>query len=401
VLAAAALPLLYQLWRMAYFGLLVPNTALAKSASSTWWSQGWTYLVNFVSPYWLWLPIAILVGITLKRAYGWWGDGDRLTCLLMAAPFVGGLLDALYVVSIGGDFMHARMLIPGFFGVSLALWIEVPRTTPDRVALGAVLVWAVVCVVGLRYGEQLINPSTGIANERTYYIAASGQEHPITLSDYASSNWKRYGDILRQIADRSGTSAIDHAVLTPQPMALPTLPIEPPVIVEGRPPGPAQLVAPVFNIGISGDAAGPGVYLYDELSLANPISSHFTLETHGRPGHEKVAPLVWMFARFGGSRAIADYDEALAVNDNQPTPPPQTAEAAITDARLALSCQPLAGYLHAISSPFSLGAAFSDLFHSYTWTTMTFDSNPTSAKLELCLQSPLGSTIGRASMRGR
>ena len=50
-------PVAYELFRMAYYALLVPSTALAKAAASSWWSQGATYLWNFVAPYTLWLPL--------------------------------------------------------------------------------------------------------------------------------------------------------------------------------------------------------------------------------------------------------------------------------------------------------------------------------------------------------
>jgi arabinofuranosyltransferase len=43
-LVAFGLPILYELWRMAYFAMVVSNTALAKSGGSSWWSQGIFYL---------------------------------------------------------------------------------------------------------------------------------------------------------------------------------------------------------------------------------------------------------------------------------------------------------------------------------------------------------------------
>ena len=49
---------LFELFRMGYYALLVPNTGLAKAGAAAWWSQGFTYLWNFVAPYTLWLPLA-------------------------------------------------------------------------------------------------------------------------------------------------------------------------------------------------------------------------------------------------------------------------------------------------------------------------------------------------------
>ena len=97
LLAAVALPVIYELWRMAYFAMVVPNTALAKSASSSWWSQGLTYLWNFVAPYSLWIPFALASLLVVPRLYRWLRRDDRIGVAVLAAPMVGALLDVLYV----------------------------------------------------------------------------------------------------------------------------------------------------------------------------------------------------------------------------------------------------------------------------------------------------------------
>ena len=57
------LPLAYQIFRMGYYGNLVPNTAIAKEGSSTNFDRGWQYFTDFVDPYWLWIPaLALLAG---------------------------------------------------------------------------------------------------------------------------------------------------------------------------------------------------------------------------------------------------------------------------------------------------------------------------------------------------
>jgi arabinofuranosyltransferase len=59
IASALTVPALYQVWRMAYFGLIVPNTALAKSSTQADWAQGAVYLRDFINPYWLWVPITV------------------------------------------------------------------------------------------------------------------------------------------------------------------------------------------------------------------------------------------------------------------------------------------------------------------------------------------------------
>ena len=58
----------YQIFRMGYYGLLVPGTALAKDASGSKWPQGFVYLANFNQPYLLWAPAILLAGLGGRRA---------------------------------------------------------------------------------------------------------------------------------------------------------------------------------------------------------------------------------------------------------------------------------------------------------------------------------------------
>ncbi|ETB47436.1 arabinosyltransferase, partial [Mycobacterium avium subsp. paratuberculosis 10-8425] len=70
VAAGGALPVAYEIFRMGYYGLLVPGTALAKDAAGDKWSQGMTYLSNFDAPYLVWVPAVLLVllGVLLAVA---------------------------------------------------------------------------------------------------------------------------------------------------------------------------------------------------------------------------------------------------------------------------------------------------------------------------------------------
>lgn len=65
VLAGGFLPVAYQIFRMGYYGLLVPSTALAKDAAGDKWSQGMIYVSNFNRPYALWVPLVLSVPLGL------------------------------------------------------------------------------------------------------------------------------------------------------------------------------------------------------------------------------------------------------------------------------------------------------------------------------------------------
>ena len=59
------IPLAYEVFRMAYYAALVPNTALAKEAGTSDWSRGCTYFTDFVSTYHWWIPIGLLLVVAL------------------------------------------------------------------------------------------------------------------------------------------------------------------------------------------------------------------------------------------------------------------------------------------------------------------------------------------------
>ena len=65
VVAGGLLPVGYQIFRMGYYALVVPGTAIAKDASGSKWPQGFVYLANFNKPYALWIPALLLIGLGL------------------------------------------------------------------------------------------------------------------------------------------------------------------------------------------------------------------------------------------------------------------------------------------------------------------------------------------------
>lgn len=76
VVTGGLLPVAYQIFRMGYYGLLVPGTALAKDAAGDKWPQGMIYLANFNRPYLLWAPAMLLLALGLllysTRTEPWW-----------------------------------------------------------------------------------------------------------------------------------------------------------------------------------------------------------------------------------------------------------------------------------------------------------------------------------------
>ena len=172
VAIAGAVPVLYQLWRMSYYALPYPLTAVAKDAGGSKWGRGLEYLWDLLSPYALLVPIAVVLvaglvslwAVTSARPGAWiryfrqgggsagagvdrgdadadthddehdadahddQGDDDndvsrlnrlrggvRSTPVVTVAFLVVALIMLLYVTRVGGDFMHGRVLLPSLF----------------------------------------------------------------------------------------------------------------------------------------------------------------------------------------------------------------------------------------------------------------------------------------------
>ena len=147
VIAGGLLPVGYQIFRMGYYGLLVPGTAVAKDASGSKWAQGFVYLTNFNGPYLLWVPLVLLVGLALlllavrgllwgtrprpPRNQGRWARIAQSPNTIVFFMLVSGLLQALYWIRQGGDFMHGRVLLTPVFCLLLPVAV-IPIVLPQN-----------------------------------------------------------------------------------------------------------------------------------------------------------------------------------------------------------------------------------------------------------------------------
>ena len=353
VALAVALPLAYELFRMAYFAELVPNTALAKEAGSTDWSRGWTYLWDTLEPYVLLAPLLALTAWSGFRAVTAARAGDRGVALLRGGPPAAGLLHLLYVVAIGGDFMHGRMVLPGLFAILMPVAVVPVRWSARDVVLAAgVAAWALVCGLSLRLGYVL--SSKGISDERAYYVNSSHNGHPVTLRDYRGLPGSYYGTLAHARAARG------ERVLTFAGLGRPDLPLR---------PEEKRFVAVGAVIGVYGFAAGVDVRVADLLGIGDPLAARLRIVHRSRAGHEKFIPLEWVVARFA---------------DPARTTLPIVRSRATLAAGRDLRCPELRDLLHAIDKPLTLSRALSNLGFSFTSTTLRFPPNPIAAGRELC-----------------
>ncbi len=176
VAAMIALPVAYQVFRMGFYGSLVPGTAVAKEGGSANLSRGWDYLLDFAKPYWLWFAaLVMLAGGYLPMCFALVERGRR-RALLVVLTFAGiGVVNAAYLTLVGGDYLHARLLLPAFFTVCAPVAV-IPATR--RHLAGLVLVpWAIIAALALRPPQVRTDNfvANGFIAPRTFLVTADDQ----------------------------------------------------------------------------------------------------------------------------------------------------------------------------------------------------------------------------------
>ncbi|MFC8047376.1 flagellar motor control protein ZomB [Nocardia sp. NPDC057353] len=350
IAVAGVLPLGYQIWRMGYYGLPYPNTAVAKDAGGAKWGQGFTYLWDLVGPYWLWLPLLVLFfaalgALRLTRESTARGERDgadrqhpvtRFRCWLRSPSAVvtlvlgGALLLTVYALRVGGDFMHGRMLLPQLFLFLLpiaVLPIRVPRgafrpfTLRDVRYLLVPALWLVVVgwalfaagTTAITTGTKI--SSSGIVDERVYYVLNTGRDHPIRAEDYL--DYPRMRPMLDAIANTP-----DGGLLLNSPsfrfwyIAPPPQPI---------PDGGVGHTVFFLNLGMTSMNVPLDVKVVDPMGLAYPLAAHTDRLADGRIGHDKSLYPDWVIVDAG-------------MVDKKPWMPWYLDEEWVTQARVAMSC---------------------------------------------------------------
>ena len=322
VVAGGFLPVAYQIFRMGYYGLLVPGTALAKDASGKKWSQGFVYVENFNRPYQLWLPLVLLavLGVVLLagRGHPWWvrapartdqGRAARLVQspqVVVAFFILSGLLQAAYWIRQGGDFMHGRVLLTPLFCV-LAPVAVIPVVLPDRAKLTrgtgalvagvtatvwlAVALWALWAANSPGMGADATKVTySGIVDERRFYAQATGNaasDHRDRLPGLPAHAGGDRGD--QQHSGRRAAAAVRQLHPVGRRAGDP-----PPADPNARQSGPHTVY--FTNLGMLGMNVGLDVRVLDQIGLANPLAAHTARLEDARIGHDKNLFPDWVVA---------------------------------------------------------------------------------------------------------
>ncbi|OBF36517.1 hypothetical protein A5724_00925 [Mycobacterium sp. ACS1612] len=393
VVVGGLLPVGYQIFRMGYYGLLYPSTAIAKDATGSKWAQGFVYLTNFNRPYLLWAPAILLVGLGLvtlaTRGRPWWirrgtPPGYSWLARRVQSPsavvifiLVSGLLQGIYWIRQGGDFMHGRVLLTPIFCL-LAPVAVIPMALPDGAQMPrgpaylfagatgvlwlAVAVWSLWAANSPGLGADATRVTyTGIVDERRFYSQATGNPHPLTAADYL--DYPRMRAVLTALDNTP-----DGALLLPsgnydQWDVVPAVPPPPDMPPELRKKYKGPHTVFFTNLGMLGMNVGLDVRVIDQIGLANPLAAHTARLLDGRIGHDKNLFPDW----------------AVAEGPFLPMPPfiPSYLDQDwIAQAKAALKCPATDSMLTAIRGPMSLRRFVSNLLHAAEFSSYRIDRVP-------------------------
>lgn len=303
---AAALPLpgAYEIFRMGYYGLLTPHTAVAKSASESAWRTGAVYVWDTMRPYGLWLPLIVAFG------FGAWFVYQRAgkQALVAILAFGCGALHLIYVVKVGGDFMHGRMVLLPLFAMLLPV-MAVPLTVVTGVATTGLVIWAGLVIQrshDLGFDPFDKNPITlTIVDEREFWTAVLLRESgnpPRYAEDFLASdmmtNWTDVWD--KALIDDSRTAALSLILVQEDPNVFQW---EPRSRMTGEDAqtdlGQMPITAYHVNLGMTGMNASLDARVLDSVGLTTPLAARQPREPGGRIGHDKHLPLHWQLADTG------------------------------------------------------------------------------------------------------
>ena len=377
--AAMALPVAYQIFRMGYYGALAPNTSIAKESTLTYWKQGYCYAQNFFGRYRLGWPLLLAAGFLFFRVREVLRARKRALASVLVLLPLAAAVHALYIVRVGGDYMHARMFLPVMFAAllpvfSVSLDLDRPRQAiVEGIFALAIVPWWILCGAYLRVPRE---NQCGIGDEHGWYVRESKVAHPIRVGDYSRHDFGKLGrDLVAKVnggcPDHTRCRQLffgerDHGNLFPWRGQMPVAPDLDPRV---------QAVVTATAIGIIGYQLPLDVHVVDQLGLADPVAARIQLKERARPGHEKDMGNAWVVALFG-----------------QPLPDD---DVSVKAARRALACGPLAELVQATRGPLTTSGFFANLRHSFELQTLRIPPDPFDAEAKMCgVHVPDVSTVG-------
>ncbi len=230
--ASAALYLPYTLWRLWYYGGLLPNTYFAKAAYNSAYQRGWEYLTTYFEVYHF-APLLVVPVVAAVLT------GDAVVRRFLAGCALGTAGVIIYVVRLGGDFMEWRFLVPVtgvlFAGIGVGLYVvghglvrlalRLAKRGKGRekawMAVPAVAAGVACALIGLARLDRVAEAGHLPAQ----HTVVLGQETIPSLAKYAHPEyaWGEIGRICKKTFPAGTRIATTAAGLIPFFAGLPTL----------------------------------------------------------------------------------------------------------------------------------------------------------------------------------
>ena len=294
--AALPVPAAYQIFRMGYYGLLTPHTAVAKSASGSHWGTGARYVWDTVGTYALWAPLVVAAALA-----AWWAlrltSREKIVTVLALAC---GVLHLVYVVRVGGDFMHGRMVLLPLFAILLPV-AAVPLTVVGSMAAAAVALWAGVIVSrghDLGFEPFVEGPENlTIVDEREFWTAVLLRESgnpPRYAEDFLASDLMGGWEEGLARAAEENAAAVNLVLLQENPHVYTWETLQ-----RAKRDSDLQNIpttAYLINLGMVSANSDLNVRVLDDVGLATPLAARQPRLEGGRIGHDKLLPAHWKFA---------------------------------------------------------------------------------------------------------
>jgi hypothetical protein len=259
----------------------------------------------------------------------------------------------VFIIRVGGDFMHGRMCLPGTFALLLPVAM-VPLRRVTAPAFATVAMWA--AYIGISRADGHNHCTYAFVNdERVGYTLFTHNPNPTTSAAYVEAE--------RAAADFIADSLKhDRRILTS----------EGGILMELDPAVAANVVFAAGRLGTGGAVTPLDGIAADTLGLANPIGARIPVTNPGWVGHEKPLPFVWLMAAFADLGHYAEH------------PMDDVSPGAVRAARHAMHCGDLAELMASVQEPMTWSRFWRNLTGASARTSLVVPVDPFEAELKFC-----------------
>jgi hypothetical protein len=286
ILPSVIIGIPYLLWKYSYYGDIFPTPYYAKSASGTYFEQGFYYILLFFRIYISAAAGLVIVAVSFILNKGKFSrmrassQADQRGSPIAAASIFIAVYLLLYVTRVGGDFMFARFLIP-----VLPLLYFIIEAVIDRFPPQLAKYRMLICIVLLG-----ATPADRAFRERILF-------HYDAATKTLASNWDGDdGGTVRGIADERWAYTHTRFTVGAEPVGS----LDTYVNI-------GKLLAPIFEglpvkVVIMGGQNSIAYYAdfancIDIYGLTDSYIAHLPITKRGRIGHEKEAPSEYLLKR--------------------------------------------------------------------------------------------------------